>query len=154
MIAIRMMALGRKLGNLYAGLCAPICRQYGMNQTCFDVLMFCANNPDRNTARDVCEVRGIKSGMASVAVETLEKSGLLERREDPEDRRRKLVYILPKGQQCNETMYAVIQSGDKKLLEGFTPEEETQFREYLLRALHNVSPDFDIEKVKKEESRK
>ena len=76
MIAIRMMALGRKLGNLYAGLCAPICRQYGMNQTCFDVLMFCANNPDRNTARDVCEVRGIKSGMASVAVETLEKSGL------------------------------------------------------------------------------
>ena len=129
MIAIRMMALGRKLGNLYAGLCAPICRQYGMNQTCFDVLMFCANNPDRNTARDVCEVRGIKSGMASVAVETLEKSGLLERREDPEDRRRKLVYILPKGQQCNETMYAVIQSGDKKLLEGFTPEEEAQFRE-------------------------
>ena len=88
MIAIRMMALGRKLGNLYAGLCAPICRQYGMNQTCFDVLMFCANNPDRNTARDVCEVRGIKSGMASVAVETLEKSGLLERREDPEDRRK------------------------------------------------------------------
>lgn len=88
MIAIRMMALGRKIGNLYAGLCAPICRQYGMNQTCFDVLMFCANNPDRNTARDVCEVRGIKSGMASVAVETLEKSGLLERREDPEDRRK------------------------------------------------------------------
>ena len=68
--------------------------------------------------------------------------------------RRKLVYILPKGQQCNETMYAVIQSGDKKLLEGFTPEEEAQFREYLLRALHNVSPDFDIEKVKKEEPRK
>ena len=51
-------------------------------------------------------------------------------------------------------MYAVIQSGDKKLLEGFTPEEEAQFREYLFRALHNVSPDFDIEKVKKEEPRK
>ena len=37
---------------------------------------------------------------------------------------------------------------EKKELEGFTPEEEAQFREYLLRALHNVSPNFDIEKVK------
>ena len=36
----------------------------------------------------------------------------------------------------------------KEFMEGFTPEEEAQFREYLLRALHNVSPNFDIEKVK------
>ena len=70
-------------------------------------------------------------------------------REDPDDRRRKLVYILPKGRQCNKTMAAVIQNGDKKLLEGFTPEETAQFLNFLLRALHNVSPDFD---PKKEES--
>ena len=61
----------------------------------------------------------------------------------------KLVYILPKGRQCNETMAAVIQNGDKKLLEGFTPEETAQFLNFLFRALHNVSPDFD---PKKEES--
>ena len=67
-------------------------------------------------------------------------------REDPEDRRRKLVYVLPKGQQCDEAMRAVIQNGDKKVLEGFAPEEEAQFRSFLLRALHNVAPDFDLEK--------
>ena len=95
MHAIRMIALGRKLSNLYAELCAPLCRKYGMNQTCFDVLMFCANNPDRNTARDICEVRGIRSGMASVAVETLVNSGLLECRADPDDRRKRR--LVPTG---------------------------------------------------------
>ena len=80
---------------------------------------------------------------------SLEKKEFIALREDPDDRRRKLVYILPKGRQCNETMAAVIQNGDKKLLEGFTPEETAQFLNFLFRALHNVSPDFD---PKKEES--
>lgn len=76
----------------------------------------------------------------------LEKKEFITLREDPKDRRRKLVYILPKGQQCNETMDAVIRGGDQKLLEGFTPEEEMQFRQYLLRALHNISPNFNPDK--------
>lgn len=88
MYAIQMIALGKKLSNAYAGLCAPICRKYGLNQTCFDVLMYCANNPDQNTARDLCEVRGVKSGIASVAVEALETAGLLDRLPDPLDRRK------------------------------------------------------------------
>ena len=88
MYAIQMIALGKKLSNVYAGLCAPICRKYGLNQTCFDVLMYCANNPDQNTARDLCEVRGVKSGIASVAVEALETAGLLDRLPDSLDRRK------------------------------------------------------------------
>lgn len=87
MHALQMIALGRKLTTIYAGLCAPICRKYHVNQTCFDVLLFCANNPKHNTARDVCAVRGIKSGIASVAVETLITRGLLIRAPDPADRR-------------------------------------------------------------------
>lgn len=82
-----MIAIGRKLANIYAELSAPICRRYGLNQTCFDVLLFCANNPENNTARDICAVRGIKSGIASVAVETLIQNGYMTRESDPADRR-------------------------------------------------------------------
>ena len=49
--------------------------------------MFCANNPERNTARDACELRGLKSGMASVAADTLIAKGLMTRCDDPFDRR-------------------------------------------------------------------
>lgn len=87
MSGIAMISMGKKLANFYAGLCEPICRRYGINQTCFDVLMFCANNPEYNTARDICAVRGIKSGIASVAVETLIGAGLMGRQNDAADRR-------------------------------------------------------------------
>lgn len=87
MSAIKMIAIGRKLANIYNELSMPICRKYGVNQTCFDVLMFCANNPENNTARDICAVRGIKSGIASVAVETLISGEYMTRECDPHDRR-------------------------------------------------------------------
>ena len=66
MTAIEFMTVGKKLSNAYAGLCAPICRKYGINQTGFDILLFLANNPQYNTARDVCRMRGIKSGHCGV----------------------------------------------------------------------------------------
>lgn len=88
MSALKMIETGKKLNNVYSELCSPILRKYGINQTSFDVLMFCANNPEINTARDICEVRGIKSGIASVAVETLIQSGLLKRERDLSDRRK------------------------------------------------------------------
>ena len=92
MKATELLAAGRLLGNIYADLAAPICKKHGINQTCFDLIMFCANNPERNTARDACELRGLKSGMASVAVDTLIAKGLMTRCDDPFDRRlRRLV---------------------------------------------------------------
>lgn len=87
MSAIQMIAVGRKLSNIYSELSLPICRKYGINQTCFDILLFFANNPSYSTARDICAIRGIKSGIASVAVEMLIGGGYLLRTEDPEDRR-------------------------------------------------------------------
>lgn len=86
--AIRLIALGRKISNLYADLSAPLLREWGMNRTCFDVLLFCANQPEYNTARDLCEMRGLRSGNASVAVETLISGGYLTRTPDPADRRK------------------------------------------------------------------
>lgn len=76
----------------------------------------------------------------------MEKKGFVRLDSDPADRRRKLVYLLPKGKQCTETMLEVIRQSDATLLQGFTPEESAQFRSYLLRAMHNVSPDFTIPK--------
>lgn len=87
MTALQLMSAGRKLLNIYNGLSAPICKRYGINRTCFDILLFCANNPQNNTARDICEIRGIKSGMASVATEILIKKELLRREDDNNDRR-------------------------------------------------------------------
>lgn len=88
MSALQWIALGKKLSHLYAEECLPLCRKYAVNQTCLDVLLFCANNPAHNTACELCTLRGLKSGIASVAIDSLIQNGLLLRTRDPQDRRK------------------------------------------------------------------
>lgn len=138
MTAIKMIAMGKKLSNIYGGLSQPLCKKYGINQSCFDVLMFCANNPENNTARDICAVRGIKSGIASVAVETLIQKGFLERMDDPSDRR--IHRLVP-----TESAQSIISDGREMqnkfisaLKAGISPEEEKVFERVNEKILKNV----------------
>lgn len=87
MAALDMIALGRRLHNAYADLTKPLCKKYGVNGTCFDVLLFFANNPQYTSAKDAYTVRGIKSGLASVAIESLLRQRLLTRSADERDKR-------------------------------------------------------------------
>ena len=82
-----MLSFGRKVGRVYGAMCAPILREYDLNQTEFDLLMFLANNPDMNTARDACRIRGIKKGLVSVTADSLLRRGLITRAADAGDRR-------------------------------------------------------------------
>lgn len=139
MTAIKMIAVGKKLANIYSELSQPLCKKYGINQSGFDVLMFCANNPENNTARDICAVRGIKSGIASVAVETLIQKGYLIRTDDISDRRiRRLVptefaqNIISDGRVMQERFISTLKSG-------ISPEEEEIFERVNEKILENTN---------------
>ena len=135
-------ALGRKMDQALSGMELTFSQGHIIGY-----LAHCKTPP---CAKDIEDRFHLSHPTVSGLLARLEKKEFIALREDPEDRRRKLVYILPKGRQCSETMGAVIQNGDKQLLEGFTSEEAAQFQDYLFRALHNVCPDFDP----KEESQK
>ncbi len=96
----------------YCAMCRPLCREIQMPQTAFDILMFLANNPNYNTARDIVEIRGLKANLVSVNVEKLVKEGLLERMPDSKDRR-KTVLI------CTENAKPVIEKGRQVQAEFF-----------------------------------
>lgn len=83
----------QKVAPAAARACQPICKRYNINQTGFEVLMFLANHREYNTARDLCTVRSIKPGLASVTVDSLIRRGFLKRQEDPEDRRVKRLFL-------------------------------------------------------------
>ena len=46
------LEFARKTALAYNVICKPLCRELGVTQTAFDILMFLANNPDHKTARD------------------------------------------------------------------------------------------------------
>ena len=88
----------RKFGQAYNIACKPVCREVGLPQTAFDILMFLGNNPEYQTASDIVEIRHIKANLVSMYVDRLVKEGFLVRKEDPNDRRRTLLLYTGKAQ--------------------------------------------------------
>ena len=59
----------------------------GLSMREIHVVLFLANHPGQDTARDVVELRGLPKSQVSQAVEILVGRGFLQRRPDREDRR-------------------------------------------------------------------
>ena len=93
--------------------------------------------------RDLEEAFHLSHPTVSGILSRLEQKGFIALRTDPNDRRCKRIYILPKGQECHQTMYQTIQSMEGQLVQDFTPEEQRQFKDFLRRAAANmgISPD-------------
>ena len=69
----------RGLGKLYARLFTPLLEEWGLTQTEADILLFLANNPECDTARDIVEIRHLAKSHVSVGVDSLAERGLLRR---------------------------------------------------------------------------
>ena len=88
MAATRMYNNANRFIEAYHSMLQPLCREAGLPSMALDILLFIANNPDKDTARDVCQFRGLKPGIVSVHVDRLVAAGLITRRTVPEDRRK------------------------------------------------------------------
>lgn len=94
--------LMRKSNAVYEKYCEKLMRQWNLNATALQVFLFFASNPEYNTARDLCRMRSLKTGIASVAIEQLTAAGLLERRTDPNDRRIQRLFLTEKSRKLAE----------------------------------------------------
>ena len=94
--AARMYSNSSRFIEAYHAVLQPLCREAELPALALDILLFIANNPDKSTARDVCQFRGMKPGIVSFHVDRLAAAGaaswaaagLLERRPVPGDRRK------------------------------------------------------------------
>ena len=133
------LEFARKTALAYNAICKPLCRELGVTQTAFDILMFLANNPDHKTARDIVEIRHIKANLVSVNVDRLVQEGYLIR-EAVEGDRRKTQLI------CTEKAAPLIERGQKlqrefgeRLMENIDPETRNAF----FRAIEIISRNLD-----------
>lgn len=104
-------------------------------------------------ARDIEEKFKLSHPTVSGLLSRLERKNFIEFRPDAQDKRRKRVYILPKGVDCNEQIYRVIQSNEQQIVKGFSQEEKAQFTDFLTRAARNLGLDseFHLDKEELEE---
>lgn len=113
----------RKLGLAYERALLPLCKEVGMPQTAISMLLFFANNPDLATARDVCEMRGLKRAIVSTHVERLVSEGFLVRKEYPGDRRKDILVCTEKAQPVIEAGRRVQKEFAGAILCGLTEKE-------------------------------
>jgi MarR family 2-MHQ and catechol resistance regulon transcriptional repressor len=68
----------------------------------------------------------LTSGSISIAIDRLEKKGLVERRDDPEDRRARIVHLTPQGRKMIEYAFAEHAAAMERATSGLSKAERTQ----------------------------
>ena len=102
------------------------------------IMAFLAHQETPPCPRDIESEFQLSHPTVSGLLSRMEQKGFIELRTDPEDRRCKRIYVLPKGEQCHELMHRTIRENEKRIVEGFTPEEQELFRQLLQRAITNM----------------
>lgn len=134
----QLMMLISKASRVYKNYCLPVCRQYQINQTGLSVLLFLANNPEYNSAKDVCKIRGIESGIVSVTVESLIQAGLLLRTADSADRRVQRLTLTAQSADIISQGQAIQKTFWKDISQGLTTEDIACFTGIMNSIMANI----------------
>ena len=81
--AAQVYTYTRRILDAYAAVMQPLSAELDMAQNAVDILLFLANNPGLDTARDICTYRKLKPGIVSFHVDNLVRGGYLLRTRDP-----------------------------------------------------------------------
>ena len=116
------------------------------------IMGFLAHQKQPPCPRDIEAEFHLSHPTVSGLLSRLEQKGFIELRTDPQDRRCKRIYILPKGRECHELMHRTIRENERRIVEGFTPEEQEQFGALLHRAIINMGANPCRRKRKEEDT--
>ena len=116
------------------------------------IMGFLARRKEPPCPRDIEEEFQLSHPTVSGLLSRLEKKDFIQLRPDEHDRRCKRIHVLPKGKECMENMHQVIQSNEKRLVEGFTAEEQALFADFLNRAIANMGASPCRKQTHKEEN--
>ena len=128
----------RSLFRLYDKMLKEVCTEHDLTVAEADVVSFLQNNPGKDTAADIVELRGLSKGAVSKAVECLIQKTLLERVPDLEDRRKIHLKIMPEAGPVTESINEVKEEFVGTILEGFTKEELEMQSQFLDRLFENT----------------
>lgn len=114
----------RDVNHHYERLLAGAAEACGLTKPEGDVLLFLANSPQLDTARDACEYRGFSKAYVSKAVDALVGRGFLHITPDGQDRRVQHLRIQPVAQGAVERLRQAQKQFFDQLTAGLTPQEE------------------------------
>ena len=117
------------------------------------IMAFLAHQSQPPCSRDIEAEFHLSHPTVSGLLQRLEQKGFIEQCSDPEDRRKKRIYVLEKGVQCHQLMHDTIRETERRIVRDFTPEEQEQFAAFLHRAIANMGGSPCRRKPKEEDNK-
>ncbi|MCI9121720.1 MAG: MarR family transcriptional regulator [Oscillibacter sp.] len=134
----QLIRLPRWFRKYYEQQFVPLLEESGLTMRDLHVLLFLANHPEQDTARDVAEVRGLAKSQVSQAVETLTGRGWLRRTPSRSDRRVVHLTITGEGIPLAREAQAIQAACGQRLLAGLSEAEQALFLDLLERILNTA----------------
>ena len=128
----------RRIIKLYDNMLKGVCQQYQLSLIEANIISFLYNNPGKDTAGDIVELRMLAKGNVSQAVEALIRKSLLQRRQDNADRRKIHLSLLPAADPITRDMDTIRQQFHEEVFRGFSTEEIAFFEQINGRIMENA----------------
>jgi len=124
---------------------APVFARFGLQPGEFDVLATLrrAGTPYELTPTDLFEATMMSSGGMTARLDRLEKSGLIERRPNPEDRRGTLVRLTPQAITLIDEAVPAHLANQAGLTDALTEDERAALAGLLKKLLHHAQTRLD-----------
>ncbi len=128
----------RRVIKLHESMLKQICETHALTLTEATVISFLHNNPGKDTAGDIVELRMLSKGNVSQAVEGLIQKSLLQRVPDTADRRKIHLLLLPAARPITDEIDRCRGQFCGEVFCGFSDEERAQFHSYTRRMMENT----------------
>ena len=128
----------RGMLKLYKKMLKNVCTAHDLAVTEADILGFLKNNPDKDTAADIAELKMLSKGAVSKSVDSLIGKGLLHRCPDKQDRRKIHLKITPEADPVISDIIKVQEEFRNAMFDGFTEEEYRTYEDYRIRLFENA----------------
>lgn len=134
----------REITKSYESILKVVCEKYGLTAIEGKIVSFLCNNPGKDTAAEIAELRMLSKGNVSQAVESLLRRGFLRRTPDTGDRRKVHLSLLPETEKITGELEEAWKKFYLRLFDGFSAEEMEKYGEFRERMMRNIR-DFDGE---------
>ena len=129
--------------KLHESLLKKICVKYNLSLIEGKILCFLHNNPTKETAADIVELRMLSKGNVSSAIDKLCKQGYIQRVPDKNNRRKIHLSLLSKADDINKDVDLMLIDYKQKIFDGFTMEEMHAYENLCQRIYFNAKKSMD-----------
>ena len=126
------------MAKLHDDMIKMICGKYQLTLIEGKIISFLHNNPGKDTAGDIVELRKLSKGNVSLAVESLIRKGLLEREQDHKDRRKIHLSLLAAAKPITDLIEKAQNEFEEELFRDFSEEERRLYIELNDRMVENT----------------